>query len=180
VTKTRNLKTDMTEFQWWWSIFLKYKSVLPRHFSYGWIRKEIERKFIKRKRTRLISSSLSAIESRHFRLISNRESHDSVENWNILLRNLIDVLIIILKLPPKNVLFSDKTLINFSLFFYFGFSCLKIWNSTEKKRKTSWNQERAKTGKKTTLIIIPSVLSQALRSDTSFSAETKQGSIWKV
>jgi hypothetical protein len=130
VTKTRNLKTDMTEFQWWWSIFLKYKSVLPRHFSYGLDSKGNRRSV---RKARLISNSLSAIESRHLhlRLISNRESHDSERklkhfppqfDWRDDHHSQI---------TTENFLFSDKTLINFSLF-PVPFS--ESWNVAEEKR----------------------------------------------
>ena len=71
-----------------------------------------------------------------FFLISNHESHDFGENWNIFLSDLIDGPYVVdhhSQITTQKNLFSDNTLINFH---FFPFRKVETW--TENNDLKSW------------------------------------------
>lgn len=62
VMKTRNLKTDMTEFQWWWSHFPKYKKIVTWQ-SGNFFSSELKRKYFLNMKTFIMASDALSISS---------------------------------------------------------------------------------------------------------------------
>lgn len=89
--KTRNLKTDMTEFQWWLSIFLNIKKSHDKVESFwlNWMKEILNEKFKIETKT-FIKAPADDQHVRfnqlmwHLLLISNGDSHNPsrADNWN--------------------------------------------------------------------------------------------------
>lgn len=133
--KTRNLKTDMTEFQWWWSNFLNIKKSHDDVESFwpNWMRKR-KRTFIKQHHTRCPFHQLMW----HFPLISSGESDESDDNWNIFtsIFDWRDLRHHQFRVTKEKSIFNQMKNINY--FFLFVLSYFLLMKETLLSRKLQW------------------------------------------
>lgn len=83
--KTRNLKTDMTEFQWWWSHFPKYKKIVTWQ-SGNFFSSELKRKYFLNMKTFIKASDALSISSTAVTLLSTSNINSGAilnRNWNL-------------------------------------------------------------------------------------------------
>lgn len=85
VMKTRNLKTDMTEFQWWWSHFPKYKKIVTWQ-SGNFFSSELKRKYFLNMKTFIKASDALSISSTAVTFLSTSNIKSGAilnRNWNL-------------------------------------------------------------------------------------------------
>lgn len=96
VMKTRNLKTDMTEFQWWWSHFPKYKKIVTWQ-SGNFFSSELKRKYFLNMKTFITASDALSISSTAVTFLSTSNIKSGAilnRNWNLFI--LIDGVYVII------------------------------------------------------------------------------------